>query len=367
MKKILVSLVSDQTIQNVLLIKELSNIDRHIFISTDKMERDGKSAWIIQACEIPSDKFLKIIVIEDSLADIEEKLNAIDFDDDDEFYVNLTGGTKIMSIGVYNFFRYKRSEIYYIPIGKNIYRKIFPGVKNKDVPIFYRVGVTEYLKSYGIQILTKKMNALLKSSEETEKFYNNYIVPSQSDFEILNQLRNHRNDKEIMTNKIEGLNDYLQKVGFVHQTPDILKKDEIQYLTGGWFEEYVYNLIKEKLQLQKDSIAINIKIKRKDVENEFDVMFTFNNSIHVIECKTKIYDKSSDKNILNDSLYKLGAMKKDFGLFVKSYIFTLSNRGSEKHNVRDLYYKRGQLLDIKIVDKTALLQEFDAFINKIVS
>ncbi len=36
MAKVLISLVSDQTIPNLLLIKELSFIDRYILISTDK-------------------------------------------------------------------------------------------------------------------------------------------------------------------------------------------------------------------------------------------------------------------------------------------------------------------------------------------
>lgn len=358
MAKILISLVSDQTIPNVLLMRELSYIDRHILITTPKMEDQKKSDWIMNGSEIPSDRCIKVKVTEDSLADIDSKLKKIDFNDDDEFFVNLTGGTKIMSIGVYNFFRQRRSEIYYIPIGRNVYRKIFPEVKNRESLIKFRVGTVEYLKSYGINVVNaKKIHNTVKTAEYTNKFYHYFLKIPQDELQLLNRLRNERSQKSIPVTQIENLDVFLCKTDFLCNSDGFLNKKEIGYLTGDWFEEYVYNLLKKTLKLNKEAIAKDIHIQRQNVDNQFDVMFTIDNSLHVIECKTSIYDENSNKNILNESIYKLAALKRDFGLFVKSYIFTLSDRGNAKDNVKQPFIDRSKLLGITVVDRTELQKE----------
>ncbi|GEM_PF-3911466 len=56
-----------------------------------------------------------------------------------------------------------------------------------------------------------------------------------------------------------------------------------------------------------------------------------------------------NKNILNDTLYKLAALRKDFGLYVKAYIFTLTEQG-----VQQAHIDRSRLMDIKIVDGSTL-------------
>ncbi|MFH2096916.1 MAG: hypothetical protein ABIJ16_14495 [Bacteroidota bacterium] len=67
MNKILVSLVSDQTIQNVLFAKEIGMVEKHIIVSTESMEKLNKSQWIINALNLKSENYEKIIVVEDSL------------------------------------------------------------------------------------------------------------------------------------------------------------------------------------------------------------------------------------------------------------------------------------------------------------
>jgi hypothetical protein len=348
------------------MIRELHDVEKYIFISTQKMEDSGKTEWIIDAAGLPAGRFKPVVVTEDSLLDIDEKLRKIDFDDDDEFYVNLTGGTKIMSIGAYNFFRYKSSEIYYVPIGKNVYRKIFPEKKKREFQIDYRLGVTEYLKSYGVTILKpENMNSLLKTSAETSALFHHYIAADNSDHDILNRLRAVRGKKKVAINSLDGLAEYLDNISFKNEAPGWLNKYEVAYLTGDWFEEYAYSLIKEKLALKDHDIATDLSIQRKNVRNQFDVMFTYHNALNVVECKTGIFDPHSNKNILNDTVYKLAALKRDFGLFVKSYIFTLSDCGDAKDCIRPMEIDRGKLFNIEIVDRTALQSDLQSVIDKI--
>ncbi|MEA3222951.1 MAG: DUF1887 family CARF protein, partial [Thermodesulfobacteriota bacterium] len=279
------------------------------------------------------------------------KLRGLAFNDADVFFVNLTGGTKLMSIGVYNFFRNKQGSIFYMPIGKNLYRKIFPDVKKKEKPINYRVNIEEYLTSYGVEIIDKQsINPLLRSSGYTRRFFEYYIQAPSSDIDLLDSLRPYRSKNKVTIDKIDGLAVFLQRLNFDPYSPGRLTKAEIKYLTGEWFEEYVYSWLKSGLKLSEDAIVDSIQIKRKDAQNEFDVMFTYNNALYVIECKTSVFDKQDNRYIINETMYKLAALRMNFGLFAKAYLFTLSECGEDRGKIQQIHMDRSEVLNIKILD-----------------
>jgi hypothetical protein len=152
MAKILVSLVSDQTVQNVQFIKEKSaNCNQFLFISTKAMERGKKTAQIIQAAQLPESKSSALIVEEFSFEQIEEALRQ-KIDSDNEYMVNVTGGTKIMSLAVFEFFKSTNTdcEIYYLT-GQGNYIKLYPG-KRKSFVLTNHLTLKEYLVAYGIKI-----------------------------------------------------------------------------------------------------------------------------------------------------------------------------------------------------------------------
>jgi hypothetical protein len=184
----------------------------------------------------------------------------------------------------------------------------------------------------------------------------------------------------------------------------------VNYLTGEWFEEYIGGRIKRELNLPDSDILLGAKIRKNlapneelnsikellgddsPVEstplNEIDVMFMWNGKFHVIECKTSIIsshqgtkqkkdkkgtpilDKkgspieeitSKSTNILGDTIYKSDALKTKFGLFAKSYIFTLTDfkeYASKEHNnanqMIDLL-NRATISKVKVVGKEQLL------------
>jgi hypothetical protein len=55
--------------------------------------------------------------------------------------------------------------------------------------------------------------------------------------------------------------------------------------------------------------------------NEFDVMFTKDDALFTVECKS--LGQHEDKK--TDILYKIGALQKDFGLRVGSYLVSTSD------------------------------------------
>jgi hypothetical protein len=125
---------------------------------------------------------------------------------------------------------------------------------------------------------------------------------------------------------IPGLKQFLGSIKFPALSVNQLTKYEIQFLTGGWFEEYIFSLIKNKIQPQDIVLGIGLPISdnRAISNRDLDVVFTFENKLFVIECKTGI-DKES---ILNETVYKAAALKNERLGKLSAYtsIFSLSGQ-----------------------------------------
>jgi hypothetical protein len=124
---------------------------------------------------------------------------------------------------------------------------------------------------------------------------------------------------------------------------------ELDYLTGGWFEEYVYHLIKNNVA--PDDIAIGVHIDGVTEikhNNELDVCFIKNNQLYVIECKSGIKSDS----MFNEIVYKVSALKEVLlGLDCHSYIFSL-----KKDPTGDLK-KIAKYMDVTFCDYDVLTKE----------
>ncbi|HMZ80396.1 MAG TPA: DUF1887 family CARF protein, partial [Acidobacteriota bacterium] len=271
----------------------------------------------------------------------------------DEFFVNLTGGTKIMSIGAYTFFKEYASHIFYIPIGKNHYSQIFPKTNQTDVPIHFRASLVEYLTAYGVKITNpSQMHSLVKQPTETEVFFKCYLQTNHSEKAILSGLRESRSmqAKFVNTSAFSGLDQVLCQLQFSPKETGRLNKSEIRYLTGEWLEEYLLARINDFHQLSPPYSGVGIEISRATIRNEFDVMVMLNNTLHVFECKTSVF--TGEKSTLwNDTLYKLQALRKDFGLSAKAYIVTLSEIGAAKGQIK---LDRSEVFGIQVIDRNTL-------------
>lgn len=93
--------------------------------------------------------------------------------------------------------------------------------------------------------------------------------------------------------KAEGLAVCLEKCGVATQTQagviNISSEEKIFFCQGGWLEEYVYWTVKS-LGIKGLDLALNVSVQwdgkgKKPTENEFDVLFTHSNRLHLISCK----------------------------------------------------------------------------------
>ena len=338
-KQVLVSITSKQTIPNYLFIKDRQKQgDEMLLIATQEMK--NQADWLIQTLQCTDDEKEIILLAQNQ----EEKWNEITaaiaahLNSEKHYVVNLTGGTKYMSLAVYHLFRNYDSEFYYIPFPRNVVLKPF---QNEEEAINYRLKIDEYLSLYGLKFhpLTKQT---VKNKEYSEFYFQMFTQTfKKDDFDILNKIREfYRNSgiKDIqriekginLTGKeiqIPGLTDFLKKINFGNKE-NVLSKYEVQYLTGGWFEEYVYNKMKESISV--DDIAIGVKLRKEEgvFDNDLDVVFTYQNHLFVIECKTG-FDKNK---MFNEIVYKATAIKESmFGLPAHTYIFAL-NQDDEQLN-----------------------------------
>jgi phosphorylcholine metabolism protein LicD len=371
-RKTIVSLVSDQTIPNVLFIREQPKADHYLFVSTDKMEIRGVVANICKSCSDHVHSHETIVVEEDSLEDITNKLNSFTSKDEGNFIVNLTGGTKVMSLGVFEYYsKSPNNQICYLPLGKNKQLQLFPSDKPISQDIIYRINLEDYLIANGVLPESNsflKKNSLLRSEEKSAKLYQKFSSESNQLLKIAAEhFRKYRNEKKLK--KIELNNEekwYLQPfldAGFLPEFEGQLTKEEIKYLTGDWFEEYVYTLVKSIKEKNDNDIGFGIYLTRDNVKNEFDVIFTQKNALYVIECKTDVANEEGKfAELFNNTLYKAGSLKKDFGLFVKFYVFAINDFTKLSKEKLD----RARVLDINLVGIEILndKQKVTEFVSK---
>lgn len=379
MKRIcIVILISEQTIPNLMFLKWLlSNNGGGILelfcVTTEYMEQKNKVQAIQKALGEMNGLFSKmtpITVDENDLKEIIKKIE-VQFSDlpiYDEIHVNITGGTKIMSIACYEVFKNKENTVlYYQSVNKPM--QILNSKMSKysiEVPI----TIKEYLDAYNVAC--KIDNICVKDWN-----YNQTVLPivenMTNERSIYLELQNNECFRKILKKKgaLEFDKIDSEKLSRLQNNPtveqlvscsvrfgfgsDKITGKEIKYITGGWFEEYVYQKLKTEKKLDDDSIALNIRIVNSDDKdkNELDVAYIegkTNPRLNIVECKSFI-DEALQAKLLTDTLYKMQALKKDFGLTVKSYLYTMSVIKKES------VLSRAKDLDIEIIDRTKLLSE----------
>lgn len=317
MKKVLVSILSDHLVPNYLFIKEMrGQYNELLFIGTPYTESKAIATHLENALENRKSNIKKVILESDQYQEGVQSLENISLPNDVQYIVNLTGGTKIMSLIVYDFFRKLNSSFYYIPIGKNTYCNI---EEENMHALQYRISLREYFTLYGLHYECD--NTLLKDAETTFQFFEKQ---KKRKFYLSDEIKNSQ--------KAETAKD---------------KK----YYAGEWFEEYSYLRIKKELNLREQDIAMSLKIYREDSQNndnEIDVAFMYENALYIIECKVSMNGYGKEKwQTIEDYLYKLAAISKDFGLIVRPYIFTLHKMEKLPDGSLKSLQKRMQILGIR--------------------
>ncbi len=392
---VMVSLVSQQTIPNVLAILHFKP-ERLLFVSTEKMQQNHTVEAILKALEIKglpfsSEQYDIIKVEENSVKDCMDKLKnwtkGLSLNRS-KIIVNLTGGTKMMSIGAYEAFKGLPCQMIYIPFPQNEFVIPYPPHNVRPpIPIEVRLRVVEYLTAYGISITAKGITNIteqdIKRIEQRGKLARDRFAKTKFIYDHYPRLKPFLKQiwSELKTLEQKGPNEFQNALkqeqglafsftyshflnedlhtlfrhwGFKAHGQKVhcrLNTDTYQYFIGGWLEEYVYNTLFELTKEGLTDVQLNLQLFRKGVQNEFDVMFTYENALYFVECKS--LDQRHDKN--QDILYKVGALQSDFGLRVKSFLATQSpSIFDKKGEIKDSLKKRARHMHTEILPLTQI-------------
>jgi hypothetical protein len=268
---------------------------------------------------------------------------------DAEWTVNLTGGTKPMSIGAYEFFRDKPARLVYTSVDRpNRFLDIRGGAAEDCA---YRPGVPEFLAGYGFSFSLPKV-------EEKEK-YVRFLPPTaqliarRSPRVPLLRLMPSANQKD-RAHWEETCKSWREKArmkGVELQSRDVdveipdaevrealarafrlgvagtfltgwLNRQAADFLTGGWLEVFMWDLMKrhaDALGLWDVRLGPVISHRDKGVMNEIDVVFMRDCGLCSIECKSGAQGHDPG----GDILYKIETVKHQFGaLLGKAFLAT---------------------------------------------
>ncbi len=369
MQNIHICIVSEQTIPNILSIYHFKP-DRLIFLTTERMEAEKRTDFILNALKIYGldytaiDKHERVKMNQDSFEECQSKIaEIVNKHKDDKMVVNITGGTKIMSLAAYECFRDRVGHIIYIPIPKNEFITIKPK-DDKDgaiTPLELRVSVEAYVTAYGVKVRNKNKLENLKNLAKNNESLSQWMVENYTEIENLLRklyvdLCGHRDDKNFpyklnyeLRNAKEA--EFLEKIEIRGETKiKTLLKEEIRFLTGDWLSTYCFNVISN---LNVDDCATEIELESsKGVSNEFDVMFTKDNALYIIECKTL----GTREEKYSDFLYKISALQQEFGLRVRGFLVSTSRDILDKNNqIKDNVIKRGKQCFTDIVHPNEII------------
>lgn len=373
---VMVCLLSDQHVPNLLTVHEIKP-DYLFLIETPAMMRRNAALNFMNALDIGGIGYLqsndryKVV----SLSDENSIQSALDIFQDiiskypeDQWYINITGGTKLMSIAAFEFFKDRSNCVMlYVPINqtkalKFIGKKEFTqGDKNHAVarpnaffianeiePLSHKVSIGQFLAGYGFE-LTKSASEIEDVEKLALKWFETsaYIVANHSNPNVISFLTNFTKISNERKGRKDGLvlqdsdkldlkdKPLLEKITTIFPSISVINSNitghlnatEVEFLTGGWLEVFVWaSLSNHSDELGIRDVRLNLEIRSKyssepRPKNEWDVTFMQDQSLCFVECKTGNQKRKKGEDIL----YKVEAIKKHLvALRVKSFFATTS-------------------------------------------
>lgn len=340
--KILLCLLSDQHVPNLLSVHHYKP-DRLVLIETAQMKARQVSSYFLSALKFGDLNYdgrhhIEHLQTEDNLESVRKSLqSAYGKYPSGQWIANLTGGTKPMSIATYEFFKALGGKLIYTNVSNPelMINIVTNNVENCD----HRLGIKEFLAGYGFE--SRKTDAKLNEAENraTEEFAlsSKLLALHTDDFDILkinDEERNKARSKgiELSSDQFNFPCDDLREIWLKGSQTRKLTKYEAEFLTGGWLEVFIWDLLKSHQQgLGIWDVRLGLEVVRCGDQsgNDFDVAFMHKFGLSMIECKTG----KQEHDFSGDVLYKVEAVKRQFGAIrVRSCLATTGSNVLDKDN-----------------------------------
>lgn len=372
-----ICLISDQLLANFLPIK-LERPDKVFIIGTQYTEKKGLSERFEKLLALlnipvqrattlaPDDNFSQL---HDYFISVYDEITALQADN---ITLNLTGGTKLMSLAAFQM------------LGDDCQRVIYTNTQADKIdelraktatPLPSLLTVEEYLISYGVSPKSYNnqsadwIDAVESRRPLTKQLADFFSRDKSKDFlSVINgmvqaavtsvrtptggrekQLEYPKQAFRFLINSQKQLLNMFQEYQLIdydgNKTIVFTSIEAAQYLGGFWLEEYAYLIATD---VGVDEIRCGQAIQwDKVTRNELDMVIVHNNRLLIMECKTRRYDKDRRKD--DDSIYKLDSVAEDLrGLYGSKWLLSVDN-------IDDRTQKRANSQGINVVAGGELL------------
>lgn len=363
--KILLCILSEQHIPNLLSVHHFKP-DRLVLLQTSQMEKNRAGMNFLSALSksdlitYTADSLVKVDQ-EDSIKKVTSSLEAAYAKySSDDWIINLTGGTKIMSIAAYEFFKNKSAKLVYVNHSDpSVFLDLEEGTSEKSD---YQPTIEEFLEGYGYEH-GKKLGKVKQAETRAECYWRlSRLLAKNAESENIVRIdqSDHTDLREgnigLQTQFYKHLPDFIQQS--IEQTFSANERSHGnkymgEFMTGGWLEVFFWELLKKHAQTADVwDIHLGIEPKRKGItqgaNNDMDVAFMRRHTLSFIECKSG----SQNNDPKNDILYKIMAIRKQLGaLRVKAFLATTA-----EHVNRDAVVNRAELYECTIIGLAQIQQ-----------
>jgi Domain of unknown function (DUF1887). len=356
----LVCLLSRQPIPNIVSVHCLCP-DRLVLVETEQAKKEN----LLQSLKergldfTDSSKHESVFVEnQNSFPGICETLRKIaEKHQDDEVYVNLTGGTKPMSMAALESFRNIAKTNKFIYVAENEDQKIRDFFTYSVIPSAiekHQFTVKEFALAYGFEFqknITKIQEAeeiatgrweiariIAKHANTTEISFGGRDNPDD-DYEVIQLLRNGKSFHDLQLGQVsihsEEIRHALTEIdsNIRFESHNMLGKVERslgEFLTGGWLEEFIWGLLvrkAEQLGFHDIRLGVVLSLRDKAMNNDLDVAFMDGTYFTTIECKSGTQGHVTPQEIL----YKLSQVSSQQGaLHAQSLLVATSEQFFDK-------------------------------------
>lgn len=335
--------VSDQNVAELLGAKlpELGCVKLHAIV-TSEMQRKGKGEIFRKACLKNGLPCVLHSLEKIQAQQIEALLDSIWFSKPDDIWaVNITGGTKIMSLVAYTWAARNQIDALYIDTANQtaqVYRANhwqehqLPGLLKIET-LFHLYGYEiENGKKYSVANATlAAASGLIRLASKGKGLKAIHALNALSAKAAANTalITSYQPEPEL-----DATLAICKSAGYLDYTESqiIFRDDEARrWCMGLWLEEFVQGvLMRLAAESRISSWASSVTVLANGTHNELDAVFTANNRLYVIECKTS--HLANDDLSTASILYKADSINgRVGGIFTQSMLCSLDALKPKEH------------------------------------
>lgn len=323
-----ICLVSQQAAANLLpALDESLKPDKIVLVVTGKMRRQADNLHdVLKQCAIKVDTFY-LTNEQDYYQTAQDLINLAASIEDDDVTLNITGGTKLISVAAQSVADASGWKMFYVDADSD--KIIWLGREQKPPQsLQQKLRLRHYLMSYGFKLSAEQQRkqATIQQVELTQTLVQQ-AGSLQDSISLLNALTQEAEnkgklsitltDKHLDSPSLDVLLRNFEKAGALHLEKNIIRFSDVDarnFVKGGWLELHAINAVHQvhkDIGIQDKAIGLEIEEISSGTRNELDIAFMAMNRLFVIECKTARIDKiqfKDDKLIppkANDTLFKL--------------------------------------------------------------